>query len=485
MLWGRRRARLTAAAAGVVAATLLFTGCSAHLDAGTSGSQLAERELSQLDGVQSVRGSGTNNLPFSGAVSVDIVARDGLPDSRLQTLTDDVGRWVVKHSGSGTTYSAHLEADGFGFSLRRRASENKRLLTVVDSLRKGGRWLGGSVTSDAPGGTNTARIDLAVKTPADLLTGWTTVRKAGSASGWKDVAVSASAWNTPPKDTELLRNADLSITDSVAGTKGTVGDPTPEVSAYQQVVAKHRVTDATVSPGRVHLHLADLADVADAAAVIKRVAPATDAVLDGGIITKEFPESDGSLSKGADYAEADRLAAIANHAGVTAISLRPDWVTVTANGPGNVAPIARALAAASPAAPVTSIDVGSNARAADGDVTAGLLVSGAPTLLVTSAQVGEQLRGYLPASSSLFPSRKAVTATVPDVGAVSALVRALKPLLPDGTSLSIALPGGSVGDSAHLTVHGGTLTIDPVRDGSTSSATTTALNTAGRDAWNS
>jgi hypothetical protein len=485
MLWGRRRRRSTATAAAVITAALLLTGCSVHVDAGTAGAARAERELSQLDGVVSVRGSGTNNLPFAGTVSVFVTAKDGLPDGRLQRLTDQVGRWVVEHSGPGTTYRGHLEVDGFGFSLGRTASENERILTVLQPLRRGDRWLGGDLRSDGPDGTDPAQIDLAVRTPADLLAGWEAVQRAGAASGWKDVTVSANAWNTPPTDTDRLRDADLSISDGTAGEDHAVGDPAAEVAAYEQVTARHTVTGASVSPGRIHLHLADLADVADATAVIARTAPDADAVLDGGVVTKDATGSDGSPPEGDDYAAADRLAAVvADRPDVTAVSLKPDWVVVTAAGPGSVVPVAEALAAAASASSVTSIDVGSDEEAAGGDVGAGLLVKGTPSSLAASAQVGARLQGYLPASASLFPTNRTVTATVGSVEEVPALVQGVEGLLPDGTVVTIGLRGRYADDAAHLTVHGGTLTVDPRSGGRTGSATADALGEAAHDAWN-
>lgn len=468
----------------MITAALLLTGCSVHVDAGTAGAARAERELSQLDGVASVRGAGTNNLPFAGTASVYVTAKDGLSDGRLQRLTDEVGRWVVEHSGPGTTYRGHLETDGFGFSLGRTASENERILAVLQPLRRGDRWLGGDLRSDGPDGTDPAEIDLAVRTPADLLAGWEAVQRAGAASGWSDVTVSANAWNTPPTDTGRLRDADFTVSDGVAGEDRAVGDPTAEVAAYQQVTAKHTVTGASVSPGRIRLHLADLADVADAAAVIARTAPDADAVLDGGVVTKDTTGSDGSPPKSGAYAAADRLAAVvADRPDVAAVSLKPDWVVVTAAGPGSVVPVAEALAAAASGSPVTSIDVGSNDEAAGGDVRAGLLVKGAPSLLAAAAQVGGRLQGYLPASVSLFPTNRTVTATVRSVAEVPTLVQGVKGLLPDGTVVTIGLPGGAPGDAAHLIVRGGTLTVDPRGGGRTDSATADSLAEAARDAW--
>ncbi|MFZ6991168.1 hypothetical protein ACO0E1_04700 [Curtobacterium sp. RRHDQ66] len=279
MVWGRRGGR--AAVAGVALA-LVLAGCSTHVNAGSAGVDKAEQALSRIDGVQSVRGNGQNSLPFAGTVSAFVTTDDDLSDEQLRRVTDEVGRWVSRTSNASVSYGAHIETDGFGFFVGRRASENAEILHVVDGLRDGGRWLGGNIRSAGESGTEQASIELHVRQPSDLVSGWDAARDAASGSGWKTVSVSAEAWNHPRKDALDRYNPDFSIANHDGAGKDGIGDPSPEVSAYRQVVAKHTVTGASVEPGRIHVHVADAADIADATAVIERAAPDTAAVVDGG-----------------------------------------------------------------------------------------------------------------------------------------------------------------------------------------------------------
>ncbi|UBQ03641.1 hypothetical protein [Curtobacterium sp. TXMA1] len=495
MLWGRRRTRSTALTATTLTAVLLLTGCSAHVNAGSAGAEKAERELSVLDGVQSVRGSGTNNLPFAGEVSVRVTADDDLSDADLRRVTHEVGRWIHDESGPGTTYSGSMEADGFRFSLRARASENDRLLAVVDRLRGDDRWLGGDVDAPSASGTGGGRIALTARDADDLVSAWDAVRGAASSiPGW-DTASTTASWSADqPDDLPSYQTPDLRIANDVAGTDDTVGDPTPEIAAYERVRAAHEVTRASVTPGRLLMHLADLDDVRDATAIAQQAAPDAQVIVDGGIVTKDEPRGDDDLPDADDYAEADRLAAVAVRPGVTAVSLTPTRVDVTVADPDAVLATATALAAAAPADPVTSIRVGPKAdttNGADGadrdaaDDTNRLSVNGSPAMLSASIQIGTALRAFLPASSEQFSTNQSVAATLSDAGQVPAFVAAVRPVLPEGSGLHVRLADRGTGGTTDLTLHDGQLTAEPLRDGEERGADRTDLERALLDAWNS
>ncbi|MCL9664282.1 hypothetical protein L2091_03455 [Curtobacterium albidum] len=499
MLWGRRRTLTAAVTATTLTAVLLVSGCSANVDAGTAGAARAEHELSELRGVRSVRGSGTNNLPFAGTVQVTVTTDDDLSDADLRRVTHEVGRWMHDATTAGTTYSASVEADGFDFSVKGRAAENDQLLAVVDRLRGDDRWLGGKVTAPAGSGIRPGSVGLDVRERADLVRGWGAVREAADASGWRSPTLTASHWSTPPTDRLPSDEADLQISDRIAGADDstgaddTVGDPTPEIAAYERVLAAHEVTRASVTPGRLLLHMTDLADVGDATAIAQQAAPDAQVIVDGGIVTKDEPRGDDDLPDAADYAEADRLAAVAIRPDVTAVSLTPTVVDVTVDDPDQVLATATALAAAAPAAPVESIRVGPQ-KATDGTDDAAdrdaagdadrLSVNGSPALLGTSIQVGATLRGFLPASSEQFSTNQSVTATLPDVGQVPAIVAALRPVLPDGTGLHVRLADRGTGSITDLTLHDGELTAAPLREGEVRGGDRTDLERALQDAWN-
>ncbi len=461
-------------------ATVLLTGCSVHLNAGTAGEEKAERELSEIDGVAVVSANGLNSLPFAGTVSTRVVTDDGLSDAELLTLTDEVGRWASRHSGPGTSYdSPRIRADGFEFFLGRTGGETRRILDVVDPLRKGGRWLGGEISSDGPSGTSPAYVSVFADDPADLVAAWDAAKGAAAASGWNDVSAQAAAWNEPPGDVLLPEHADLRIDDRPVGGGGPTGDPSAEVAAYERVVAEHRVTTASITPGRLHLHLADLRDVSDATAIVQRVAPDTDAVLDGGVVTKEDdPGVTGRTPPSADeYAEADRLAVVADGPGVTAIALRPERVEVTADDADTVLTTAAALAAAEPEDPVTSVSV-----QVDGDES-GLAVTGSPAHLAEAVAIAQQLQGFQPARAGVTATNASVEAAVQDVSEVADLVRPLRSLLPEGTAVLVRSAGRSLDAAASLTVVDGVLTVDPLPSGETSTPERTELGEAARDAW--
>ncbi|PZF56129.1 hypothetical protein DEJ23_11255 [Curtobacterium sp. MCSS17_008] len=493
MLWGRRRTLTAAITATTLTAVLLLTGCSAQVDAGSAGAVEAERELSGIDGVRSVRGSGTNNLPFAGTVSVVVTADDDLSDAQLLRVTHEVGRWIADASGQGTTYSGSMEADGFDFPVRRHASENEELLSVVDRFRGDDRWLGGRVSAPEPSGTGGGRIALAVRHPGDLVRGWEAVRKTMASSGWETATASASWWQTPPEERLPSDDAELQITDHVPGSDDTVGDPSVEIAAYERVTAAHEVTRASVAPGRIHLHLTDLDDVRDATALARQAAPDAQVIVDGGIVTKDVPQGDDDLPDAADYDEADRLAAVAVRPGVTAVSVTPTGLRVTVDDPDEVLATATALAAAAPADPVTSIRVGPQEAAdgagdaADQDIASNadrLSVSGSPEMLDASIQVGTQLRGFPPASSEQFDTNESVAATLSDVEQVPAFVEALRPVLPDGTGLHVRLAGRGTGGTTQLTLRNGVLTAEPLRNGEERGTDRTDLERALQDAWN-
>lgn len=494
MLWGRRRTGSAALFAATLTGVLLLTGCSGNVNAGSAGAEKAERELSAVDGVRSVRGSGTNNLPFAGEASVTVTTEDDLSDADLRRVTDEVGRWIRDASGPGTTYRGSMEADGFGFFLEERASENDRLLAVVDRLRGDDRWLGGDVDAPSASGTGGGRIALTVRDADDLVAGWESVRRIATSSDW-DTASTSASWSSAQQD--VIRSddvPDLRIANDIAGTDDTVGDPTPEITAYERVRAEHEVTRASVTPGRLQMHLADLDDVGDTTALAQQAAPDAQVIVDGGIVTKDQPRGDDDLPDAADYAEADRLAAIAARPGVAAVELTPSWVRVTVDDPDEVLATATALAAAAPADPVESIRVGPQADPADGnddaadrdaaDDTDRLSVSGSPAMLGRSIDVGTELRGFLPASSEQFDTNQSVAATLSDAGQVPAFVAALRPVLPDGTGLHVSLVDRGTDSTTELTLRDGELTAEPLRDGEERGSDRTDLARALRDAWN-
>lgn len=75
-------------------------------------------------------------------------------------------------------------------------------------------------------------------------------------------------------------------------------------------------------------------------------------------------------------------------------------------------------------------------------------------------------------------------ATLSDAGQVPAFVEAVRPVLPDGTGLSVRLAGRGTGSGTELTLRDGELTARPLRDGAARGADRTDLERALQDAWN-
>jgi hypothetical protein len=382
------------------------------------------------------------------------------------------------------SYGAHIESDGFGFFVGRHASESKEILSVVDDLRGGERWLGGSVSAPDASGRAKGSIQLDVRHPSDLVRGWAAVQRVGAASGWKDASLSAGAWNTPEKSALSRHDADYSISNADSRAEDVNGDPSAEVAAYRAVTAAHSVTSASVQPGRIHVHLADAADIADGAALITSAAPDTAALIDGGIITTDDSGDDGEKADPGEYGEANRLAQTVDRPGVAAIVVKPAWVTVTADGTDNALSAAATLVAASPTKPIQTLDVGSSKAALEDRGEDGLLLSGSPSRFSNSVEVGRQLTGFLPARVSLFDANASVTATLTTADDAADLVAALKPVLPDGTGLQVRIAGQPSETWAELTLRNETLSVDALRSESQRNDTRSCLGTAVRDAWN-
>lgn len=305
-------------AAGVTIAVML-SGCSVHVNAGSAGATKAEQALSEIDGVRSVSGLGTNNLPFAGTVSAFVVTDD-----------DPAGR-------------------GAPFGPR--------------------PWRG------------------------------------GGAGGRRSVGVE----------------------------------------------------------GRV---------------------PVSRRVERAGVISSDDSADDGAKPDPSAYVEANRVAQAADRPGVAAIVVAPNRVTVTADGADNALSAATSIAAASPTAPVTSLEVGSSKAAMEDRGENGLLLRGSPSRFGDSVTVGRQLTRFLPARVSLFDANATVTVTVTKVDDASALAAALKPVLPDGTRLAVGIAGQPSETSADLTLRDGALGVDALRSESQRNDTRTRLGDAVRDAWN-
>jgi hypothetical protein len=334
-------------------------------------------------------------------------------------------------------------------------------------------------------GRGSSSIQLDVERPSDLVRGWDAVQRVGGTSGWKDVSLSADAWNRPEKSTLTRHNPDYSISNADSRAEDVNGDPSAEVAAYRAVSEAHAVTSASVQPGRLHVHLADGADIADAGALIKRAAPDTVALVDGGVITTDDSGDAGEKADPGEYGEAKRLAHTIDRPGVSAIVLRPDQVTVTADGTDNALSAAATLVAASPATPVQSLEVGSSKAALEDRAEDGLLLSGSPSRFRDSLTVGRQLTGFLPARVRLFDANAAVTVTLATAEDAPALVEALKPVLPNGTALQVRMAGKHSETWAELTLQDGDLSVDALRSESQRNDTRTHLGDAVRDAWNS
>lgn len=445
MLWGRRRTRVAAAAA-VTAAALLLTGCSAHLDAGSAGANKLQAELGKIEGVRSVYTDGQNNLPFAGTASATVFTDDDLPDEKLQQVTDDVGRWVTSHRGA-VTYSSSIDSDGFDFTVADRAAANKKTLAVVNGLRGDDRWLGAAID----GNNDSFSLDLQPKSPTDLLAAWTAVQAAAAKSGWSDTTVSASAWNKPGRITMLRFRPDFSVTGK---------DPSAEITAFQDVAAKHEVTAAAIEPGRLHLHVADAADVADATAISGRAAPETVAIIDGGIIRKTSTSGNDNRPVASDYAEADRLAAVAVRPGAVAINEEPGRLTVTASGTGSALAIGEALTDAQPAAPVVSILIGSSAAAADRK-NDGLLLESSPAQLADAVQMGKVAADFLPARVTAEAGKVSLSGTVQQPSDAGRFAAAVKPVLSDGARFVVNVAGDAeISQYVGFAVTGSTITAE-------------------------
>lgn len=132
----QRRPASRAVAVAALAAALTLGGC-ASVNAGSAAERSFTEAFASDPAVASLDLRSSNDLPWIGATSGTVVARDDLDETELQELTDRVGRFLAEHASNTGAFG--IEAGAFSFPVAGDQAANERTLGIVSELQGDGR----------------------------------------------------------------------------------------------------------------------------------------------------------------------------------------------------------------------------------------------------------------------------------------------------------------------------------------------------------
>lgn len=433
-------------------------GCSNHLDAGSGAGADFATHFRSVDGIKSVDGNGTNNLPFSGQASVDAELDAGLSDARVTALVDDMGRYMAEHTNGSLSWSGWVVVDGYQIPLATKKAPNHRVLRALATVRHDERFDGGSITR--------SDVALGVADPDDLVAAWdrarrlaatvphlsegTTIAYAGRPDDDADrfSPWSSAAWVVSSSDREARDFPDVARppSDSSTPTPTPSAEPAPPLDEedlgplVRDVADVAGVDGAVLTPSTVSVHT-------ETAAQATGVRTAVTALLPSGV---QLLVSGGDVHRSGtgDSTAPDRIVAAVAAAGV-----RVDRVEETPTSVGFVVAdvtvaraVARAIGGVGDTGGVERIDIAADqdALGADRQPDAGFALSAGPRAIDRAAEVLAAVADWTPATVRLpagTDHRTELWLTAPSTRSFPALARAVRPLGLDGASAQIQLAG--------------------------------------------
>lgn len=494
----RTTARATTRTLAAVTAAVLalaVAGCSNHLDAGSGAGDDFAEHFRSVEGIASVDGGGTNDLPFSGKASVDAELEPGLSGARVTALVDDMGRYMAEHANGSLSWSGRVVVDGYRIPLAAKKTPNHRVLRALESVRHDERFEGGTIARSG--------VALGAADPDDLAAAWDRARRVAAAvphlspgttiayagrpddddddfSPWSSAAWVVSSSDREARDfPDVARPPSDSSTSTPTPTPGTAPplDATDLGSLVRDVAAVPGTDGAVVTPSTVSVHTETAAQATGVRTAVAALLPTGVQLLVSG--------GDVHRSGAGEYAAPDRIVAAVAATGVhtTRVEETPTSVGFVVSDTAAARAVASAVGAVADPAAVERIEIASSedALGADRQPETGFAVSADPSTIVRAAAVVTAVAPWTPAAVLLPSASDRATElwlSVPSTSTFPALTRAVRPLGLDGASVQVRLASGSV---LNVTVHD---ELD-VSDAGTDAAARRAadeLRTAWRDA---
>lgn len=448
--------------AAVVAAAVVIavSGCTNHLDAGTDGAEEFAAHFRSVDGVQRVRGGGTNDLPFSGSATVSVVLDDGLSDDDLTVLVDDMGEYMATHSNGSLSWSGTATVDGWTLPLVAKRTPNHRVLGALEQVRHDDRFAGGEID-------RSSGVALHAAGPTDLVAAWDAARTVARTAGLSadrtvsyadpetdpgaDSPASATPWATARW---VLSSSDADARDfPEIARPGARARQTPRPTAepdagpadadrlrtrVARVMADPDVDGAVVTPTTVSLRATTAAAQGD---VRDRVAPQ---VPDG--VALLVSGGDVYRTGAGDYSQTDRIADAVARTGtsVSRVEATPTGVGFVVSDLAAAETVAGAVRATGDVEGVERIVIASDVDGLDAfrQPRAGFAVVAAPGAIGRAVAVSTALASSAPALVE-FPTGRAVDTelwlSAQSTADFPALARALRPLGLDGARTQIRI----------------------------------------------
>lgn len=469
---GSRVVGRAVAAVAALAVLVAVSGCTNHLDAGTDGADEFAAHFRSVDGVQRVRGGGTNDLPFSGSATVRVVLDDGLADDQLTALVDDMGEYMATHSNGSLSWSGTVTVDGWTLPLVAKRTPNHRVLGALEQVRHDDRFAGGEID-------RLSGVVVRAAEPTDLVAAWdearTLVRTAGLSA---DRAVSYADPDTdadpdadpdPNSDAEpdgpapatpwaaarwVLSSSDTDARDfpevarPAAGTRQTprpTAEPDADPSAAAElrsrvarVMADRDVEGAVLTPTTVSVRATSAAaqqDVRDR--VARRIPDGVALLVSGGAVHR---------TGAGDYSRTDRIvdAVARTGASVSRVEVTPTGVGFVVADLAAADTVAAAVRSTGDVEGVERIVIASDVDGlgATRQPSAGFAVVAAPGAIERAVAVSSALASSAPALVE-FPTGRGVDTelwlSAQSTADFPALARALRPLGLDGARTQIRL----------------------------------------------
>jgi hypothetical protein len=486
----------TIAVVSALALALGLAGCSNHLDAGSGAGEDFAEHFRAVDGIASVDGNGTNNLPFSGAASVRAELDPHLSDARVTQLVDDMGRYMADNTNGSLSWSGRVVVDGYEIPLATKKAPNHRLLAALETVRHDERFAGGEIDG----------FDVAIGAadPHDLVAAWDRAREVADAvsdgSSRATVAYagggdddtgrypwSSAAWVLSSSDRDARDFPDVAQPPSVAGT------PTPSPTAASalplrpsdlgplvgRIAAVAGVVGAVVTPSTVAVHTETAAQSAGVRSAVAALLPSgVQLLVSGGAVHR---------SGTGDYGAPDRMVAAVTAAGVHVqrVEETPTSVGFVVSDVTAARAVASAVGAVADPGHVGQIDIVADPRAlsTDRQPDRGFAVSAPPDAVVRAAEITSAVAPWSPARIELPTIEGGQTQLWLSASSTTdfpALTRTVRRLGLDGASGQVQLgsDGDALGTVVNFTV-GDPVTVDdagPDEDARRAAA-------AFRDAW--
>lgn len=425
-----------AATGGAVALALGLAGCG-DIDAGSGAIDKLHAVVDGWDELVGVDEESQNNLPWMGTASAVVIVDPETSTDRVAEMSERLSAFLDKEDGGTAHWSfVDIQVGGFRLGVLDDATKSSQLFSAFEALRSDDRVVGGFVrTSDdwIVSSDSSASDD-----PPERLLGGVSQSVRAIVGDDVPLAEAFGIARSAADRVDMLADSPVvaetedggsAVSDSNGSSGGATrkAPPSASLGLASAIASAAPVADVVATTDRLSVRLERSADVTaiDQTFSARSIQLGIDLTVNGGVVSQ-----DGSASSSV-LAVAQSLD---GREGVEAVSVSSSRITVTLSGAGPLPDVISTLRAQPGIGSVDSVTLTAGAEREPG-----FSVSGPPDDL-------ERL-GSLVAAGSTHPvlsrliatdNRTELQVTVdPDVASLRALFSDIRPLIADGSTVSV------------------------------------------------